>query len=249
MRREELEGTLSPAGLRDPGRLLGNQVRDALGVARELGLVRADGEALSLDAEVDPVRVGTPEALATHAFRSVLASQDADLLHVLSWFLDEDPYRESISWSVAGSRLLSAYGEERFGLNDARYLLAMYWAMFLGLARRVDASAFVPDPTSAVRRLVRDLLQRGERTPMVVFREGLAKHAPIFEGGRWRLSVRAARVAPIPSVDFGLSTSLALLRLHEKEEIKMEMRPDGEPVSLVDAGGQTSTRSVIERLV
>jgi hypothetical protein len=246
--REDLVAIMSPPGLRALGEAPGNQVRNAFGVAIDLGLLAENGDDLLLDPDLDRKRASTPDGLAEIILFRLLAGTDDKFLHVVAWSLDEDPYGRSISWASADQSLSATYGDERFGLNDVHFSLAFYWMAFLGLARRVESNAFVPDPTSAMRRVLQRLLKKKARTPLTALRDTLAVHAPIFEGGRWRSTVRAARQHPFPESGFGLSTSMALLRLHEAGDIHLEMKADGEPVTMLDAGGLMLTRSMIERL-
>jgi hypothetical protein len=246
--REDLIAIMSPPGLRAPGEVPGNQVPNAVGVAIDLGLIAESGDELRLDPGLDRKQASTLDGLAEIILFRLLAGNDEDFLHVVAWFLDEDPYGRPISWATAAQTLPATYGDQRFGLNDVRFSLASYWMSFLGFARRVESNAFVPDPTSAMRRVLQAFLKKKSRMPLTDLRNMLPVQAPIFEGGRWRSTVRAARQFPLKESEFGLSTSLALLRLDEAGVIRLEMKSDGEPVTMLDAGGLTITRSMIERL-
>jgi len=166
-----------------------------------------------------------------------------DMCCLLAWFLAQD-----VSKFPGYHKGLSEQHKAYFGtgLNDAQFGDLRDWSLFLGLAWRYrnyipgqGGVRLVPDPTEYVLSFLRDYFTRGNAEgialPELVAK--LADDCPVLQGGFFYKKIGAH----LPKVDRGsLSSalSLALLRLEERDIVRLESRSDA-PVMVLHDGKNT----------
>ncbi|MSR09286.1 MAG: hypothetical protein EXR82_07115 [Gammaproteobacteria bacterium] len=159
----------------------------------------------------------------------------------LAWFLCQDP-AHPLSFGTNYNLLVNEdCGEEvsAYGLtNQARFQNFVYWAAYLGFAWRLEvadqANFVMPDPTEALARHLRPILEDKGRLPIAEALALLAQSCPVLEGGAARREVEE-RLTPAKQRQpdaLSKSTSLALERLEHQRLIHLHDADDA-PVHLL----------------
>ena len=97
------------------------------------------------------------------------------------WFLSVDPFRHPIRNFEDVQRSLSETGADPYLIqNDTRWQGLLDWMQFWGLCLQSYSSfPLVPNPSEALGWFVNDLLEHGERTPVIDFLRRLNEDLPI----------------------------------------------------------------------
>lgn len=212
-------------------------------------------------AATDPATVERvlPGVIADLVFHAV-NKENHDLALALSWFLAQNPYKGPANWSDAQGVLREQLGEgsvrEDTGLTNADpYNLMEYWATYLGLARTWYAKGrerTTPDPTEFIRLRLPKLFTRSDTTrPLRDVMDALAKHVPVFEGGRFRERVveeAGSKLRP-PAGHLSAATALAWLRLRDEGEIVLEPARDARDALILPDGRDAVTVGVVRRVL
>jgi hypothetical protein len=248
MTRDELEKTLAPAALpRGEGAALGpgsKGLDDTLTACVVVRLCEREGDLVRLHPQLpDSVRDRRRELDIRRLMRDLMLAEELnfglwdttegsrDLTRALAWYLAQDPLRAPGGWNepngvdVVQESQFSA-GERVFS-NDTRWGAFDRWTSFLGFGVRLprdSKNVLVPDPTPAIRDVVKDLLTAA-RTEVPSFVEELGRRLPVLDSGGYRREVEA-RMRPdaISASADQLSPSLthALLRLRDERVLVIE---------------------------
>ena len=251
--QEELLSRLSPAVLRDDeGEDGGSGVmaKRVLQEAESLELVDLKSNRLFLrdPALADPNRlrdwlhdhllpIATADAIGQRAFPRALA-----------WFLMQDPLQPVPANSADPSETARALIEATFGSDadlfelgsQAPFMQFGYWARYLGYATHVRVSrgrtAYAPDPTDALSRLVSAQFRAGQELLIREFVDRLAASSPVLDGGSSRVAIEQAmssRARTDRSTDVSRSLSYALLCLDDIGSIRLQSRADAPQLAVV----------------
>ncbi|KZN21250.1 MULTISPECIES: protein DpdG [Pseudomonas] len=173
------------------------------------------------------------------------AGRTADLCRSLAWCLAQDIYSlpnspEEVE-SLATAQIKA--GSFIFKNKSNRWPGFCAWARFLGFASGYD-SAFLCDPTVAVRSALQKVIHQDEVVPAAEFVSRLATHLPVLDSGAYRLEVEQVlkpEMWTAPAAGH-LSTALsfALRRLQMQGTISLVTLADaGSRLTLVGQGGRT----------
>ena len=238
MNKEELLELISPPFLTTdkPEDGPGSTATNALAEARVLGLVAEEVGASDVITLAEPFRGATPQSLLSYlepilvgAHTGGNASQ-ADMPKMLTWLLAQDP-RTPID--LASN--LSSQTEEILNSTALAQQFA-YWARFLGYAWHFAGATrwwLVPDPSGALWRHLPSLLGGEGEVQLGSLPERWAAACPVLEGGPDRPFDTSSR-------QFSRATSLALLRLEQKGNIRLTRQADA-PAVLLAVGNETNT--------
>ncbi len=248
--RAWLGALLGPPSLaRDPNESgEDNALTDCLLLAQEMGLVKAEGDRITLVAPDGPssfLRIA-----GTQMVDRVVSAEPVEgwVAGAIAWMLRQDP-REPLPWSgsAAVSRLQAQLGSPLpYGLtNDSRMQQAVYWARALGFVTRLNllkTEVVVPDPTEALLQRLDPVLPKGHQMTMPAFLGALARLCPVFDGGDVAREVAARAGVVVPPNVVSPALALALLRLKSRGELQFQYFDDAEVVEaegLLDDGRVT----------
>lgn len=255
MERERLEQHIAPASVTD-----GNMLRQTLNRWLDLGLFRMEDERICLHPSctgLNPDSIGGLRRLGT-MLRSLLLepannrdilvaepSKGADFTHALCWALAQDPFAFCQGgWDGLINPLqLNQYHQEPRALqNDTRWAGFQDWAPVVGFAwtsRIPRRNSFMIDPTHAVEDTLPELFGDRDELPQSDFFAGLADLLPVVDRGPYRLQVEARLGGSwrrVEDHEVSPSLSLALLRLEGSGHLRLDLRSDAGPRSLLGGG-------------
>jgi hypothetical protein len=245
---EELEKTLAPAALpRGEGAASGpgsKGLDDTLTACVVIGLFEREGDVVRLHPQLpEHVRDRRRDPDIRRLLRDLILGEKLnfglwdstegarDLTRALGWYMAQDPLRAPGGWNEPnGVDLVQeaqfAAGERVFS-NDTRWGAFDRWTSFLGFGVRMprnNKNVLLPDPTSAVRDVLDEVLT-ASRTEVASFVEELGRRLPVLDSGGYRREVEA-RMRPdsIAASADQLSPSLAhaLLRLRDERALVIE---------------------------
>jgi len=238
--KEELLELISPPFLTPdaPEDGPGATAINALAEARVLGLVAEEVGASGVITLTlaEPFRGATPQSLLSYlepilvgAHTGGNASQ-ADMPKMLTWLLAQDP-RTPID-------LASNLSSQTEGILNSTALAQQfaYWARFLGYAWHFAGATrwwLVPDPSGALSRHLPSLIGGEGEVQLGSLPERWAAACPVLGGGPDRPFDTSSR-------QFSRATSLALLRLEQKGNIRLTRQADA-PAVLLAVGNETIT--------
>jgi len=250
-----------PSLLPEASRAKDETFSNAVRTLRELGLVTADDDHLSLAPPGRKLAADDADGFGALLRAAVLdpgrntglsESDDQtgpkDLVRALAWFLTRDPFT-SLNWDdvtqLQEGALPSQVGNPI--VNGFRWNRFAYWAPALGLASEPalgddrPRQPLVADCTVAVRQTVLTAWEKDQRIDAASAVERIIAELPVLPGGRYSRSLGlrepADRVSP--------SLSFALLCGHDQGWIQLEHRSDAaRDILLADPDTATGTRRV-----
>lgn len=249
---DELLGRLSPGVLRDEQGDEGGGVmaRRVLQEATGLRLVekRVDLLFLTDPSSADPARL---QAWLHDHLTDAQAADEVDqkaFPRALAWFLTQDPLHpiptastdpSETAWALIGASLGEDSPLYELG-SEAPFRQFGYWARYLGYATHLRTSrsrtAFAPDPTEAVSRIVETRFKAGEEFPIREFVDRLGQYSPVLDGGATRAQIEASLVPalrPDRSRDLSRSLSYAFACLDDARVLRLHSRADAPQLALV----------------
>jgi hypothetical protein len=242
--RKRLAALLSPPSLQrasdDPGEEgPSNALADALlRACQRLGVTVADGERVCLAPHLQSSDKSNAEALRCYledTLLSVNAPDDQrDVARTLAWFLAQNPAQPlqvgNVKQRIEEQLVESEDAQLNHLTNATRFEQFTYWARYLGCAWRfkVRTDLVVPDPTQLLARYLPRLLKIGEQVTLRVLLERWRTPLPILETGEIRTSLERTLRAEFqrPAEQLSPATSLALLRLQDRGQLRMERLAD-----------------------
>lgn len=159
----------------------------------------------------------------------------------LAWFLMQDPANPLGFSENPKSRILNDLGEETEAYDlDAKedFQNLAYWARYLGYCSWISISQtgtlFIPDPTAALARHLRDVFSEEQEMRFVDCISALAIPCPVLEGGVVRQEMEAFARPELRREPGTLSqaTSLAFRRLEERKVIELRRLSDADVVTV-----------------
>ncbi|MEV0731912.1 protein DpdG [Polymorphospora sp. NPDC050346] len=225
----DAKALLSPPTLFKEGTDTAQVFDKALRLATGLGLVSNDEGKLALLEKINGDDIAafydlvrwrvltrvTPEAVATDPS----LTDGKDLLRALCWFLTRGSQSEAVTKKTFGGEQHKVLDD---GLgnplqNETRWNLFTYWAPALGFANwqllgEEGTPGLVPDPTRAVRGVVRTLWKPGTRLDGQTFVSGLLDALPVFPGGAF------SEALGLPTGPRGVADSMAFALQRGQED-------------------------------
>ena len=216
--------------------------------AEWFGLVKRDGENVEPTGSLDGVEPHElSKRLPTIAWKGLSGrrwgdgeawdqrERGGDLALALGWFLAQNPWSDKLdgdSLQLAHERQMNYPPDMTDRLiNPTKMSPIIRWAHFFGLGRRdpVNASLFVPDPTSAIRSILGELPE--SEYPANRFLTEIAKLCPFLDKGTVRKVISKSLhkgMLPWETEKGAISptTSLAFHRLEAADVIKCETGVD-----------------------
>lgn len=159
----------------------------------------------------------------------------------LAWFLMQDPANPFSFSENPKSRVVNDLGEETkaYDLKSKEdFQNLAYWARYLGYCSWISISQtgtlFVPDPTNALGRHLRNVFSEEPELRLVDCISRWAVLCPVLEGGAVRQEVEALARPELKREPGTLSpaTSLALRRLEERKTIDLKRLSDADVITL-----------------
>lgn len=245
----ELRAALSPATLRSSDQA--TTASRVLHEAQRLGLIEAEGDEWRLVIDVKDAndlraileaRLLEPELSARH--------EQALVGPALAWFLTLDPARPPILRGSWRSIVENSCPGQTFDLdNDQRPNQLAYWVVYLGYGWRLRSGdeALIPDPSLALARHLRHILDPGKQTVLSEVIARLTEFSPVFEGGTVRTYVETLMTERREPRRLSRSTSVALQRLEGSGLIKLDSLSDADRVTL-DLWPDAQTRTHVTLL-
>lgn len=158
----------------------------------------------------------------------------ADLLRALAWFLAVDGV-EGVSWENAESKLRETMlpGQPHTPRNQARWNTFREWTTLLGFGWKAGSGrvkAVVPDPAIAICDELPAIFGDKKVLTQQEFRDSLARHLPVLEGGTYRVQMEAVlkptAVQREHARQFSTSTTRALRHLRALRALQWDSRSD-----------------------
>lgn len=255
---QRLLDTVAPPSLKgDPQ----SDVRRNLRAATELGLIRRDGDKVTLTESARAAVAGGQsevvkllrarvfdDSLNTAPWRSQVGARD--LTNALSWYLTMRPSDAPIQME-SGPRSAEQLQLKDFGPrqeedggkssnwpinNNNRWGPFRRWACSLGFAWVNPNGHLVPDPTAAIRDSLPELFEGVSELTAQDFVKKLGEAVPVLDGGRYREFVTSNWERP-PTEERGLTVPLsdALERLVGEQAIAVYDRADAPRVAKADS--------------
>ena len=265
--RDTLQAWLMPKGIESPGGL--KVFNDTLRELVMIGALEETDGSVALPDDVGGARSpgGMREIIRTKA---MLAERDSDLwakddknslvllgardiVRAVAWFLSlsvvDGPY-DFERTSPAVSELQEQHtGGERPIFNLERWRPFVRWTRYLGFSTDLAMNlrgqwqvALMPDPTIAILRCLKAVVDRDEWTPIGQVIAALAEDLPVLDGGHYR---RAIHDKGAPAIDAGCSPSLSLAfkRLEANGTIELS-RGGGDATTVTFADGHGAYHSM-----
>lgn len=227
----------------------GGFFRSSILRATELGLVQSTDDTVALSAAHSSMEPGDVQAFRVRMRRSVFdptyaepffdeekrRGVSADLLRALAWFLAVDGCVSGASWAAAESRLRETMRPDRphTPQGQVRWNAFRAWATLLGFgwdAGSGRVKAFVPDPAVAIRDELPEIFGNKQALTQKEFRDSLALHLPVLDGGTYRNRMEAALMPAAVRREhprqFSASTTRALRRLRALGVLRWDRRSD-----------------------
>ncbi len=154
----------------------------------------------------------------------------ADFTRGASWLLAQDIYNLPKSWAeIEPLQNAQSAADKRIIENDVRWNGLRFWMRYLGFATG-DSSAFMVDPTIAVKAELPAVFGSRTDLPAADFITALASHLPVLDYGQYRQAVEKvlnpAAWRPPEKGHLSMSLSLALRRLALDNVIRLDGKAD-----------------------
>jgi hypothetical protein len=260
IKREAAEALLSPSSLK--GEEGNNEklemVRRTIDECIRLRLFIVEHETLKLNPDL-PAELKQVETVPTFLPQVILdllntGTENDDMIAPLAWFLAQEVTNPPANWTEFGKLLQNQGVLDLFKFNDTRYANFWYWSRYLGFTTVLASNAsgsmeeyLLPDPTDALRRLLRRVFtQGGNRMTASECLQRLSATCQVFEFGRMRetMDEHAPKRAP---KHLSPATSLALLRLEEEGVIEINLLSDADALILVDGPDRRQASELVWR--
>lgn len=224
-------------------------VPDSLAVAAALGLAEPGGRAgayrLSADGRAlgDPVADGYTDRCTTELARRLVGPQADGVGHqyrflrwAWAWYLDLRP-EEVPNDSDKFFQAIAAIREPGYNAaNSVPYKQILHWGEAVGLLVTLELKTpgakaqkvVMADPTPFLRRHLGDFMKPNQEVPVRNWVNGLAEKFPVFDHGKLRTAVRAARGKSPLQQEFSPSLELALRSLRDEGVLDWQAQTDSD---------------------
>ena len=240
-----------------------SRVKQALGCARSLGWIEADGkESYRLVAADLPT---DPESFLDHLHSALCATdkpEDRRVLEAYSVVVLEMEARGSSEWlrDWTNTRLADLIDQSiRHGggtkrlFNDTKVSPWKVWVEALGLGwDSATLGQFLPEPVPRLRRELPHLASRfgyDEEIPPADFIEALARRMPYLDGGSILADVSRTMKRPLSSDRVTLVLARALRELEDDDELELVSRGDAAAGGLTIPAVGVKSRALIVGVV
>jgi len=215
--------------------------KDVYTVAESLGLIKIEDDLVKL--KVDNKKVSTSKIIKTAIFNKSFLEDDKIGL-AIAWLQTQNSI-EPLHWSakiidIVNSDLNDEYQDlDLTGTDATRWRHFGYWCMYLGFATKVYIGEKIyvcPDPTEAINMELKDVFCKIKELTINDFFIALSTIIPVLEQGYIRKKINESIREGLQLADNTLSiaTSLALLRLEERNIIKLLHKSDADSYTIQD---------------
>lgn len=246
--KQELEDVFSPSNARGSSSVF----REVYVVLESLGLLKIENDfiKLNLPKTKQSILLTIREALFDKDF---LKKDDFSL--ALSWLQAQNSI-ENLDWSDSVSNIVNSdLNDDYLELdltNNSRWQHFGYWCVYLGFATKVYIAEKIylcPDPTEAISHEIKTIFTKTKEMNIKGFFLSLSTTLPVLEYGSIRKKINESirEGLQLPEDTLSKSTSLALLRLENRNIIKLIHKSDADSV-LIQDDNNNKTISHIEYL-
>ncbi|MFL5341905.1 MAG: protein DpdG [Gemmataceae bacterium] len=237
--RRRLGTMFQPPPLR-PAKAPTHAIDETLAALVELGLVREDDDVVVASPDLSLDRL--PDVLAAAALKPEIHGEPNRFARTVGWFLAQPVGGVPAGYGAIKSALLAVRDKPGWDLHidsDDRLDMVVYWAKYLGLLRPTRESkgeGLVPDPTTFLRRRLRELFPTEQPEPVQQFRERLGAICPVLDGGAVREQVLAAFGIAWPDNRLSSALAFALRRLRSEKLVEFGYFNDARPENFLLLG-------------
>lgn len=228
--------------------------KDVYSIAESLGLIKVEDDIVKLSLSNNKVSVS--EIIKTAIFDKEFINKD-NMAFAISWLQTQNNIQD-LHWSakiidVVNNDLPEEYqGLDLTGTDATRWRHFGYWCVYLGFATKVYIAEKIficPDPTEAINNELNSIFTKTKELNIKEFFRLLSTILPVLEYGNIRNKINESvrEGLQLPEDTLSKSTSLALLRLKNRNIIKLVHKSDADSV-LIQDGNENKTISHIEYL-
>lgn len=252
--KNELDILFSPPNGKQNITSKASTFKDVFSIAESLGFIELEDDTVKL--KLSNNKISVSEVIKTAIFNKEFMNKD-NMAFAISWLQTQNEI-EDLHWSakiidVVNNDLPEEYqGLDLTGTDATRWRHFGYWCVYLGFATKVYIAEKIficPDPTEAINNELNSIFVKTKELNIKEFFRLLSITLPVLEYGNIRniINESVREGLQLPEDTLSKSTSLALLRLKNRNIIKLIHKSDADSV-LIQDGRKNKTISHIKYL-
>jgi len=219
--------------------------KDNFSVLENLELITIENDIVKLN--MDYKKITTYQVLKNSIFNDEFMYKD-NFIYALAWLMIQDSSSiEQLEWSgqvntLIRSDLNNSLGELDLTSNPP-WQNFYYWCNYFGFANKsfIGKNIYImPDPTEAISYELKFIFNDSKELKINDFLKRLSSKIPVLELGSARNKVleNIREGLHLSENQLSYATSLALLRLEERQVIKLEQKSDADSMTLKSLNNQ-----------